>query len=280
MTKKGLSYVDWSISVGLFIVYLLVLFILLAPAFKSSGSSDYLNGILKNGLDENINLELKRFPLYVRTDGLSEAEAYFQIDNLPQEFEDYYDPGGGEDEVKKLGIFTKISQTEITEKGYYGDIILISENVRIILVDEGQSIGEVDIYLSSDKLFRVTEIITETTYAIFDGTVGVAETITGIHEDSFEDFFYNDLGEPEDYEFIKSELNYPDKNDFAIIVELIPDYTDPACNSFVTLEYKEADIEDRDIVNTLRYSDNVIRINPGSEVGVYRCPVIVTLNTW
>lgn len=275
--KKGLSYVDWSISVGLFIVYLLVLFILLAPAFQSSYSSDYLNKILKNGLDENIELELKRFPVYVKTDGLIGADKPFRINNLPQEFEDFYIEG--EDNMAKLGIFANDGTREILAKDYgdEGRVIQLNADIGDILEDEGP-IGEMEFYLSKEEIFiDYIEITDIASYAVFPGTVGVAETITGIYEETFNEFF------PEDdlirtHEIIKDELKYPDKDDFAIKVESLVEEGDINCH-FTELTYEGKPIEDRDLVNTLVYSDWVIRINP-NDPGVFRCPAQVTLQTW
>jgi hypothetical protein len=278
--KKGLSYVDWSISVGLFIVYLLVLFILLAPAFKSAESSDYLNNILKNGLDENITLELKKFPIYVKVITADSIFHRFTVGDLPEEFEEVI-ADGGESGTEKFTLYTQ-DEEEIDYRGvsHTGNTLAFKTYHADMGVTGNGQIGELPIYISpNEKVFiSLGTPITPADTQSSDTTIGVAETITGIYENKFTKFFYGN-GNLRDYTEVKNDLKYPEKNDFTVLIESIE--TEGDCY-FDTLTYSDPEHlpKDRDLVNTLVYSDWVIRINDPPGTAIQRCPAQVTLKTW
>ena len=94
MKKRGLSYVDWTVSIGLFIIFTISIFILLGPAFKQDYSSDYLSSIIKDGIKENTSLELKRFPVFIRSETSIDSDTHqFTIDGIPEDFQ------GADDEI-------------------------------------------------------------------------------------------------------------------------------------------------------------------------------------
>ena len=82
MNKKGLSYVDWAISFGLFVVYLLVIFIFIKPEIINSYDEDFLNSIVKQGLEEDAYSEFTRYPLFINANSTGDYISLELIDSF------------------------------------------------------------------------------------------------------------------------------------------------------------------------------------------------------
>ena len=66
--KKGLTHIDWAMSIGLFIVYLIVLIILFRPAITTEDySGDFLSSIVKQGLIDDSYITIEKIPIFIRT---------------------------------------------------------------------------------------------------------------------------------------------------------------------------------------------------------------------
>ena len=65
MRKKGLSYVDWAISVGIFIVYAIILFFIFRPSLQQDYSQEYLGEIIKAGIEKDAYYSMERVPLFI-----------------------------------------------------------------------------------------------------------------------------------------------------------------------------------------------------------------------
>ena len=68
MDKKGISYVDWAISLGIFLVFTLTIFVLFKPHVIEDYSTEYLISIAEQGIRENSSYEINNYPLFVDPD--------------------------------------------------------------------------------------------------------------------------------------------------------------------------------------------------------------------
>lgn len=65
MNKKGLIHVDWAISMGIFIVYILGMFIFLRPGVTPIHKPEALLDSVEENLKDSIYWTVKKTPLYV-----------------------------------------------------------------------------------------------------------------------------------------------------------------------------------------------------------------------
>jgi hypothetical protein len=64
-SKKGLSHVDWAMSLGIFLLYLAWFFIFVKPLLAPEGSMDALLDILEDGVTDHISQEVSRVQVFV-----------------------------------------------------------------------------------------------------------------------------------------------------------------------------------------------------------------------
>jgi hypothetical protein len=64
-SKKGLSHVDWAMSLGIFLLYLAWFFIFVKPLFAPAESMDVLLDILDDGVRDTLFLDIERVKVYV-----------------------------------------------------------------------------------------------------------------------------------------------------------------------------------------------------------------------
>ena len=63
--KKGLSYIDMAISVGIFAIYLIIAFIILKPSIKEENTASLLLPSLKNSFEKSVIWEIEKYPLFL-----------------------------------------------------------------------------------------------------------------------------------------------------------------------------------------------------------------------
>jgi len=64
-SKKGLSHVDWAMSLAIFLLYLAWFFIFVKPMFSPASSLDVLLDILDDGLEDNLFEETERIRVFI-----------------------------------------------------------------------------------------------------------------------------------------------------------------------------------------------------------------------
>jgi hypothetical protein len=235
--KKGLSYVDWSISAGLFIIFIITIFVLVAPAFRQDYSSEYLNSIVQTGLEENISIELKKIPAFLRLDdtaGASGTYTFTFTGNLPKELD-----GMSTDNI----IIYSSTGTEIPYKSLnYPTSLTISSNLGNLGAGTGTDVVvKVWIYASEDMTFG-SNSPTGSAWTGYSTTFGVSETVKGIYDDKFTDF------KSLEYSEAKENLNYPEVKDFRIETY---EGVDVSGTMRRELSYTKIDATEKDKVNVL-----------------------------
>lgn len=240
MDKKGLSYVDWAVSFGLFVIYLLAIFILLRPAISDSYNSEFLSTIVKQGMEEDSYVELSLYPLFVEVGGHMNAISL---------------------EIPNSYLF--FNDTNI--------ILLNSSHNKLNLeVNQNNLNFEQDFALGLNKFTIIhSDIISYSNTAPssippgdFNYTIGVEENKKGLYEDLFLDL--------PDYQDLKSDWGYPLNHEFAIYIynstELRPEN--------IILYKNETTIPQDEIVNVLKWSDWKINSDSSEEL------ITILIQTW
>ncbi len=269
MNKKGLQYVDWAISAGLFIIYLVILFILMGPSFEQDYSPEYLGSIIDAGIDEHLSIELTRFPAFLKLEknpwlmGAAIRPFKFYLHNLPSEF------GGIISEKQFMVLNNKSDQIKLKDIDSINQRIEIAAylpEVGILSAPPGgKATVRLDIYLSDYEMFNDTNIISTSVWTgQQNSTIGLGESITGIYEQKFNTFFTG-----KDYTEVKEDFHFPLERDFTIEVFNGTDLAGPA-----RLAYNQTVPGEKDTVNTLVWADWIIHNNTN------RTGVTVLVKVW
>jgi len=75
---KGASHIDWAISMGIFIIYILSLLIFVQPGLEETSDRTILLTILENGFKSYTYHDLEKTPLFINTSS-SDGNYNFQI---------------------------------------------------------------------------------------------------------------------------------------------------------------------------------------------------------
>ena len=78
MMGKGASHIDWAISMGIFIIYILSLLIFVQPGLEETSDRTILLTILENGFKSYTYHDLEKTPLFINTSS-SDGNYKFQI---------------------------------------------------------------------------------------------------------------------------------------------------------------------------------------------------------
>ncbi|MBS3147065.1 hypothetical protein J4471_05230 [Candidatus Woesearchaeota archaeon] len=279
--KKGVSYIDISVSAGIFILYLLFIFVTLRPGIKEDIKGEYLIQILQRALYNNITMEVEKYPLFI-----------------------YYDPGydlGG-----PLGIATEgiIVMDNFPFTWRYTDYLLEENTTRIndtiLSTDEGISFNIKPMPGNPDKYtltMRVQDLIpslsTPNTFWIIhsssfnltpdDGVdfgdppdtetpriltpdhyfyqFGVRESLFGINLEAANNLI-------KDTTKLKKDFNFPDRRNFDIIIYKGDDGS-------ILYRYLQNPFDETEkSIFVLQWSDSLIQ-SDGTTV-----PIIVNLRAW
>ncbi len=65
--KKGVSHIDWIVSMGLFIIYVLVLFIFIRPGYQIINEGNILLKIVEDNFKEQAYWTMIKIPLFINT---------------------------------------------------------------------------------------------------------------------------------------------------------------------------------------------------------------------
>ena len=243
--RKGLGYIDWAISVGLFLILVSLIFIFFGPLLNQEFSEDYLNTIVKDGIEKQSSITLKKFPLYFET---SSTEEIIEISN-PDAFKD----------------LTSINSFATTTLGARLDFTILNNRTAIKLANINTS-GVNTYYIYSSKELSVTNNFPSGTGPNNGNvSIGIPEEITGLYDPFFTSRVLN-----LNYSQLKDSFNFPTNRDFTIEI-----FNDSQLNS-VIYEYKKLTPPATSSVYTLLYSKNHITI--GNELIIK--PIYIRIKSW
>tara|TARA_Y100000310_G_scaffold327446_1_gene393833 strand:- start:14270 stop:14983 length:714 start_codon:yes stop_codon:yes gene_type:complete len=189
--KKGLTYVDIAVSVGIFVIYGVFLFIMFKPAIEEEYDDDYLTSIVQGKFMGDVSWEVVRTPIFIQVRGDmvgKNLEFQFPFDwglsslymvdssgvevNFDKVGYKMIIPFGGWVDDEELSLFYTADYTEHTPGSYSGD-------------------------------YDAEEYV----------DIGVGEVITGIQKFSGDTGNLSEtVAKPDDV--LKSEWDYPERREF------------------------------------------------------------------
>ncbi|MBT3691334.1 hypothetical protein HOG16_03790 [Candidatus Woesearchaeota archaeon] len=264
--KRGLSYVDWTISVGIFIIYIISIFVIMGPAFKQDYSDEYLGKIVKEGLKESTSITIKRIPFYmvitqpVIDNGPLFTNLMIILDNLPLELHEITSN-------KQFAITNQLGELVIRRE-YFPD----TEKIKFIAqpadfgLTEVNIVGGGNIYYSDKEFFSYLQLDAAEPFEYDHRTTyGITEELIGLDDEELGRW----LNDTVEYLDIQELFKYPKEKDFNIQI-----FNDSSPPDNPQREYMKKEPTDKDEVKVLMWSDWVIY--PSTQ----RAPVMVVVRTW
>lgn len=270
--KKGVSYIDVAISAGIFILYMLFIFVTLKPGIKEDISGEYLLQIVNSNFNNKISTNLSKYPLFINYEAM-EPNGW-----------DPGDPSSGEVIVELKGFPFNWSEnrTKVLDKNYEEIIFNITKhnsniinltleadkfNLRFNPPDDDPDvfflIYSPDFNSSADfsrpSATQRPRIINPNNFYF---RLGTKETIFGIGEEKLNNTNDN-------YQQLKQEFNYPKDKEFIITV-----YESKSPNNIIYSYSKVIPTETEKNIFVLQWSDILIK-KDGTTI-----PIIINIRTW
>lgn len=252
MNKRGLSYVDWVISVGLFIIFLILIFLVFQPAIITGEDKEYLAIIVKQGLEEDSFVDIEAYPIFIENPSITESVL---IEDFPEEilFENTFVIA---DEGEKL-VF-RIDSSDIRIEDLTIDSTIAPDTVWIInslKIDKGEVMP------------AFGGGIIPTNYSI-----GIGENIRGFYPQNFEKTIANHTTLIP-YDSLKDRWNFPQNKNFQLYIYSETDLENPI------YEYEIEKPGTIDNVRTLFYSASQINIASNNEA-IEQNPIFILIRVW
>jgi hypothetical protein len=242
MNKKGLSHIDWVISFGVFVIFVLLLFIWFGPSLTTEFSDEYLGEIASQGFKD---------------------ASYHEVYNYPIFFEVGSDFNNGRIEIngmESLGIndenisLIDDSGNVINGLRIVGDVLKFQTSVSF------PGIYSYNMYISD--YFTNAHTSGSGGFVAHNATLGVGERLYGFSSKRFEDLSLLD------YVDFKDELNYPSNRDVSVYVYDSLDF------STILYDYNVSEPTENDNVYVVSWSDLLINETGGME------HITVLVKTW
>ncbi len=245
MNKRGLSHVDWVISFGVFVIFLLLLFIWFGPSLSSEYSEEYLGEIASKGFKEASYHEVFRYPIFVEIFG----------PNFPERRIDVYG-------MDKAGATSDVNLAMYDFDGsLINDLELNGDQLRFTTHPPSSGVYSYLLYYSNySNNVHVPAGGNPTT--VYNATLGIGERLYGFSEVRFNDL--SALG----YEEFKEALKYPLTKNVNVYVYDSVTFTNLLYN------YNVSEPTENDNVYVVSWSD--VMINEDGSV----TPISVLVKTW
>jgi len=245
--KRGLTHIDWAISIGLFILYLVIIFILFKPGITEEYTPDFLSSIIKQGIETNSSITLERTPIFIEAHTIaSDGDYELEIENI-----NFWIDGNSTIVNQSLAI-KPFDYDSFGNKLYFEGHLIQGEKTKFWV-------------LTSDSINHIpnpslaTPVDTDNISYAF----GVKEKISGIYKEKFENEINNT-----DYNSLKTQWNYPQRKEFEIFIYEGLDLTNP----IYTISEKSAINNEK--VNVLQWSDWFINNDSSRSI------ITIMVRTW
>lgn len=201
--KKGLSYVDWIISFGTFVIAIVAIFAYLKPGLQPEISEKPLLGILEKNIFEHYSWKVKHIPIFIKK--LQKLylgnPVSIEIKFNSSEFEIiYFD-----------------SQLAAVKSG--NKLIIECTSAAGICPPSPSSppqVVEITVYnssTSSDFFIESSISCNPSNSSLCNFRIGSTEDIDGLNKNKT----LSDLSS--DYNSLKSKFGFPPENDFAVYID-------------------------------------------------------------
>ncbi len=244
--KKGMSYIDLVMSVGIFVIYSVFLFVILKPGIQEEFDSDYLPSIIKQGIVEDAFWNITELPIFI--DSVNPT------------------PVGQTRLVSVLLPFNWTTEHITLLNSTYGVLdSLIDDSVTGTL--RLNFTTELDLGMNAFTLLYSPDINnpmqSPSGIALDEGVeytyqIGVVESTLGLSETKF-----NGLAE---YDSLKEQWAYPSSKEFEIMI-----YN--ASDNSLLYSINEAQIMENKVY-TMRWSTNLLHPDSQKEA------ILINIKTW
>ena len=242
MNKKGLSHVDWVISFGIFVIFVLLLFIWFGPSLTTEFSDEYLGEIAVEGFKDASYHEVYNYPIF------------FEVANEVHDCEINVKGMSG------LGINIENIFLIDNNDSEVSNVTIHNDNLIFLTSVNPGSVYEYNMYVSD--YFNNTHPPANGSSVEYNATLGVGERLYGFSEKRF-----NDLSSL-DYSDFKAELKYPLNRDASVYVYDSVDF------STLLFNYNVSEPTADDNVYVVSWSDVLINESGGIE------QITVLIKTW
>ena len=124
--KKGFVHIDWVISFGIFVIFLLLIFIWFGPALGQDYDNDYLKTIAEQGFETETYVNVLEHPIYFESNENLNGEVINvslptnkNIDNISKLFTPYFT-------TKTNGTGLGLAQSRKIMKAHNGEIDVLA----------------------------------------------------------------------------------------------------------------------------------------------------------
>ncbi len=253
--KRGMLHIDWVISFGIFVVFLLMMFIWFGPALTREYDDEYLKDVAEKGFKEAAFAEVWEYPVFM-----------YVHNTFPN--------GLG------LGLGVKIPQGLVNEPIERFSIVNSSDKSAAVITGKAIDVSRGLLYFARDSIVDLNNASVRVLYSKgfnipstgvatpaghehkYNVTLGVKNVIKG-----FSPFRFNNLTTLNYREF-KEALKYPPSKDISVFIYDDPDFSNQIYN------YSEAVPTPDDNVYVVKWTDYVV-----DEFGNYE-PIIILIKTW
>src|SRR3989338_4190469 len=264
--KKGLSYIDISISEGIFILYFLFVFVTLRPGIKEDISGNYLLQIVQRGFYDKVFINVSKYPLFIdyhTSNPSCDPEStndpcIIELEDFPFNWVENTTLVKDNATVLNFNI-TNDSRTDLINLSFKTNRIRFSKPTPDIFYLLHSPDFNLSINPNEPPVDERPRIISGVN---LDYKIGVKEILYGIGKDKL-------INLNKDYNALKNEIKYPTDKEFSITIydgsnpqNAIYNYTGIIANQ--TEKY----------IFVLQWSDVLIN-NEGNTV-----PVIINLRAW
>lgn len=245
--RKGMVHVDWVISFGIFVVFLLMMFIWFGPALARDYDDDYLKDIAEKGFKEAAFAEVWEYPIFLEAANFN-PPLRFTL-RLPQKIDatdasqfSIIDYGGSLEHRKSFDPTTRtlIFSSKPNGTGVNKYKLIYSKGFNTMVA--GNEPGNPTIPRNI--------------------TLGVGTRILG-----FSPYKFTNLSSLSYSEF-KQALKYPPSKDISVFVYADPDFTNQMYN------YSKVEPSPDDNVYVVKWMDYLV-----NEYGRYD-PILILIKTW
>lgn len=237
--KKGATHVDWAVSLGIFLIYLLSLLIIIRPGFTPLYTGDVLVSIIEDGLDKEVYWNITKVPLFVRMDNVGGNVYNINITDFKLKWNETT-------LFNDEDFFLADNQRRIL------NFSLVGNQLKFTAIESFKEKKTYIFWLTysgeggyENTPFTPGEFVAPEKYT-FD--YGTAEEIDGISLDRF-----MDLGDTDE---MKTRWNYPKEKDFAI--SLINTSKTAYTLSDIAYNYSSGDVYEQTDVFVKERKDDVV----------------------
>lgn len=211
--KKGVSHIDWAISMGIFLVYVLSMFIFIRPSLDQPISQENLFVILLEGLSKDVKYRIEKIPLYIDYTGNDKTIAritFTETNKFPYQGDDK-DFALLDQNNNYLPFVANLNNQIGSIKFQYDYGLRTNRQYIFFLLYSKELDYQGFIPTPGDENIPEEQIAKNG--EDFTYKFGITEPITGVSTDKL-----NELKNNYDYQTLKQNWKFPDIQEFSLAV--------------------------------------------------------------